>query len=206
MPTQCLLPQRFNWSDSSGVSEVNPTFALSFDIRSLKIASSSALIVYGEYSFPGNTPSSTSFLNWANPSFIWIPTLAYFLQNLGQNSSWCGWLNMPNKSWNTSTWPDVPPPAPIPMVGISNCSVMAVATLDGMHSRTTAKAPASCNRSASSRRERACSALRPCARNPPRTLIACGVKPTCPKTATDDDIRMQVQIVECIVVRWELSH
>jgi hypothetical protein len=58
----------------------------------------------------------------------------------------------------------VSPLAPIPIVGISSILVIAAATLVGMHSSTTAKAPASCKRIASSRSARARTAVRPWAR------------------------------------------
>eukprot|EP00968_Pinguiococcus_pyrenoidosus_P028839 scaffold8138_cov277-Pinguiococcus_pyrenoidosus.AAC.4 len=71
----------------------------------------------------------------------------------------------------------------MPMVGISSASVMALATGAGTHSSTMAKAPASCMRRASSSSSRAFFAVRPCARKPPMTLMACGVRPTCAMTA-----------------------
>ena len=48
----------------------------------------------------------------------------------------------PSRSWNTSTWPSVAGPAPIPITGISSRAISVSATAAGIASNTIEKHPA----------------------------------------------------------------
>ena len=85
-------------------------------------------------------------------------------------------------SCQTSTWPSVPAPAPIPIVGTESRPVTSSATGAGTASSTIAKQPAASSSLASWTSCRASSLRRPCALKPPRTVEVCGVSPTWPMT------------------------
>src|SRR5881409_3989551 len=76
----------------------------------------------------------------------------------------------------------------MPMVGILSSAVISAARSSGMHSRTTANAPASCTARASSitrsRSPAARPCRRPCTRWPPMRCTDWGVRPTWPMTGT----------------------
>ena len=56
---------------------------------------------------------------------------------------------MPRRSWNTSTWPSVAGPAPMPITGTSSSRISSSVTALGIASNTIVKQPASCSASAS---------------------------------------------------------
>mmetsp|Transcript_37588 Transcript_37588/g.85339 ORF Transcript_37588/g.85339 Transcript_37588/m.85339 type:complete len:203 (-) Transcript_37588:220-828(-) len=122
----------------------------------------------------------------------WTARLYSDRASLAGPSNWPNWrANLgtlpsyrPRRSWKTCTWPDVPTPAPMPMVGMESSFVTSWATGAGTISSTMPKQPASCSSRAAARSSSACSAVRPCTLYPPRAAKDCGVKPMCPMTAT----------------------
>ena len=84
-------------------------------------------------------------------------------------------------SCQTSTWASVSGPAPIPMVGMGNCSVACFATSAGTISSTTISAPASVTAAMSSS-SWAAESPRPWTLKPESWLTDCGVKPMCAQT------------------------
>ena len=89
---------------------------------------------------------------------------------------------MPSRSWNTSTWPSVAGPAPMPITGTSISPISSSVTALGIASKTIAKQPASCSASASAAMRAAARALRPWAFQPPSAVEVWGVRPTWPIT------------------------
>ena len=89
---------------------------------------------------------------------------------------------MPSRSWNTSTWPSVAGPAPMPITGISISPISSSVTALGIASKTIAKQPASCSARASAAIRAAARALRPWAFQPPSAVEVWGVRPTWPIT------------------------
>ena len=83
---------------------------------------------------------------------------------------------------STSTWPSVPAPAPMPIVGIESRRVISSATGAGTASSTIEKQPAASSARASSRSWAAFSAVRPCALKPPSIVADWGVRPIWPIT------------------------
>src|SRR5471030_149592 len=92
-------------------------------------------------------------------------------------------------SSNTSICPSQATLAPMPMVGIRTAAVSLRASGSATASITTAKAPASATAIASCSMRAQPASSRPCARNEPSTLIACGVRPTCAITGTPRSTR-----------------
>mmetsp|Transcript_22923 Transcript_22923/g.55491 ORF Transcript_22923/g.55491 Transcript_22923/m.55491 type:complete len:224 (-) Transcript_22923:386-1057(-) len=105
------------------------------------------------------------------------PSSAYFFTKEGTGAP-----EAPSMSSHTSTWPEVPLPAPMPMVGVRSWLVTNSATSAGTHSNTIAKHPASSSAWASRSSWRADSARTPCWRYPPRDTWVWGVRPTWPIT------------------------
>ena len=68
---------------------------------------------------------------------------------------------MPSRSWNTSTWPSVAGPAPMPITSTSIRGMIASDTAAGIASKTMAKQPASWSATASRATRAAASAVRP---------------------------------------------
>lgn len=106
-------------------------------------------------------------------------TFPYCLTNLGRNRPGG---KFPDMSTWTSTWPEQPLPAPMPMVGMPRRLVIRLATSAGMASSTKAKQPAAWRESASSRTWRAPRVVLPWTRNPPRAFCRWGVRPMWPIT------------------------
>mmetsp|Transcript_14714 Transcript_14714/g.41849 ORF Transcript_14714/g.41849 Transcript_14714/m.41849 type:complete len:310 (-) Transcript_14714:386-1315(-) len=109
------------------------------------------------------------------------PTPAYCFTNLG------GVGYTPSMSCQTRTWPLVPPPAPMPIVGVRKFSVMYWPTSRGTISITMKDAPASSRARASFSNFSTASLVFPCIRNPPAAATACGHRPMCPTTTIPAD-------------------
>eukprot|EP00966_Prymnesium_polylepis_P204565 4739197-Prymnesium_polylepis.1 len=62
----------------------------------------------------------------------------------------------------------------MPIVGTLRRAVSSAATGAGTISSTMPKQPAACSSAAASSSSRACSAVRPCTRYPPRAACDCG--------------------------------
>ena len=110
---------------------------------------------------------------WATPSSIASCRSAYRRTNFAPTPS-----RMPSRSWNTSTWPSVAGPAPMPMIGTVIRLISSAVSADGTASKTMQMQPASCRPTAPRAIRIAESAVRPCARYPPSEVADCGVSPT----------------------------
>lgn len=116
-------------------------------------------------------------------------TFAYCFTNFGINLPFG---KLPSISICTSTWPEHPLPAPIPMVGIFNFSVINSDTGAGTASKTKLKQPASWSARASVRSFEALAAVLPCTRKPPRECERCGVRPMWPRTGMPIEVILDI--------------